>query len=141
MAMITILKFRREFEAFLRYARCRPIEITRHGRRAFVLMSAEQHDWVRAAGRRAYRTTNATTVVINSVRLAEMDANHAALDELLNETRRRASIQHREQQDGVRRAFRRSNAMKYMPRSFQPSARFLALRVCLQVIWTYKLSC
>jgi len=105
MAMITILKFRREFEAFLRYARCRPIEITRHGRRAFVL-SAEQHDWVRAAGRRAYRTTNATTFVINSVRLAEMDANHAALDELLNETRRRASIQHREQQDGVRRAFR-----------------------------------
>src|SRR5258708_2170497 len=96
------------------------IEITRHGRRAFVLMSAEQHDWVRAAGRRAYRTTNATTVVINSVRLAEMDANHAAPDELLNETRRRASIQHREQQDGVRRAFRRSNAMKYMPRSFQP---------------------
>jgi prevent-host-death family protein len=62
----TILKFRREFEAFLRYARCGPIEITRHGRRAFVLMSPEQYDWVRAAGRRAYRTTNATTVVINS---------------------------------------------------------------------------
>jgi len=82
MAMITILKFRREFEAFLRYARCRPIEITRHGRRAFVL-SAEQHDWVRAAGRRAYRTTNATTVVINSVDRTEMDPQHAALDELL----------------------------------------------------------
>jgi hypothetical protein len=30
------------------------------------------------------RTTNATTIVINSVELAEMDANHAALDELPN---------------------------------------------------------
>jgi prevent-host-death family protein len=84
MAMTTILKFRREFEAFLRCARRGPIEITRHGRRAFVLMSAEQYDWVRAAGRRAYRTTNATTVVINSVERAEMDGNHTALDELLN---------------------------------------------------------
>jgi len=80
----TILKFRREIEAFLRYARCGPVEITRHGRRAFVLMSAEQYDWIRAAGRRAYRTTNATTVVVNLVGLAEMDAKHAALDELLN---------------------------------------------------------
>lgn len=71
---VTILKFRREFEAFLRYARCGPIEITGRGQRAFVLMSAEQYAWVRAAGRRAYRTTNATTVVINSVELAEMDA-------------------------------------------------------------------
>jgi prevent-host-death family protein len=51
----TILKFRREIEAFLRYARCGPVEITRHVRRAFVLMSAEQYDWIRAAGRRAYR--------------------------------------------------------------------------------------
>jgi PHD/YefM family antitoxin component YafN of YafNO toxin-antitoxin module len=84
MAMTTILRFLREFEAFLWCARCGPIEITRHGRRAFVLMSAKQYDWVRAAGRRACRTTNAATVVINSVERAEMDANHAALDELLN---------------------------------------------------------
>ena len=32
----------------------------------------------------AYRTNNATTVVINSVARAEMDANHAVLDELLD---------------------------------------------------------
>ena len=83
MAMITILKFRREFEAFLRYARCRPIEITRHGRRAFVLMSAEQYDWIRAAGRRAHRTSSTTTVVINTVERADMDRKHAALDALL----------------------------------------------------------
>jgi hypothetical protein len=57
-----------------------PIEITRHGRHAFVLMSAEQYDRIRvSAGRRAYRTNNATGVVINSGELAEMDASHAAL--------------------------------------------------------------
>jgi hypothetical protein len=44
----------------------------------------KQYDWVRATGRRAYRATNATIVVINSVEPAEMDANHAALDELPN---------------------------------------------------------
>jgi prevent-host-death family protein len=77
MAVTTILKFRREFEALLRYARCGPIEITRDGRRAFVLMSAERYDWVRAAGRRAYRTTNATTVAINSMELAEMGTLHS----------------------------------------------------------------
>lgn len=82
--MTTILKFRRKFEAFPLYARCGLVEITRDGRSAFVLMSAEQYDWIRAAGRRAYRTNNATTIVINSVARAEMDAKHAALDELLN---------------------------------------------------------
>jgi prevent-host-death family protein len=83
MITTTILKFRREFDALLRWARLEPIEITRYGRRAFVLMSTEQYDWIRAAGRRAYRTNNATVIVINSVELAEMDASHAALDELL----------------------------------------------------------
>lgn len=84
MIMTTILKFRGEFDALLRRARLEPIEITYRGRRGSVLMSAEQYDWIRAAGRRAYRTNNATTVVINSVEQAEMDAEHAALDERLN---------------------------------------------------------
>ena len=55
MITTTLLKFRREFDAFQQYARFGPVEITRYGRRAFVLMSAEQYDWIRAAGRRAYR--------------------------------------------------------------------------------------
>jgi prevent-host-death family protein len=83
MTTTTIFKFRREFDAFRRYARCEPVEITRHGRRAFVLMSAEHYDWIRAASRRAHRTSNATTVVINAVERAELDPEHAALDELL----------------------------------------------------------
>jgi hypothetical protein len=42
MAMTMILKFRRKFEAFLLCARCGLVEITRDGRSAFVLVSAEQ---------------------------------------------------------------------------------------------------
>jgi hypothetical protein len=84
MAMTAILKFRHKFEAYLLYARRRLVEITRDGRNAFGLMWAERYDWIRAAGRRAYRTNNATTVVINTVARAKMDAKHAALDELLN---------------------------------------------------------
>jgi len=48
----------------------------RHGRRALVLMSAEHYDWMRAAGQRAHRTRNATTV-------ERLDPEQAALDELL----------------------------------------------------------
>jgi prevent-host-death family protein len=44
MTTTTILNFRREFEAFLRYARSGPIDVTRHDQRSFVLMSAEHYD-------------------------------------------------------------------------------------------------
>jgi len=81
MTTTTLLKFRRGFDVFRRYARWEPVEITRHGRRAFVLMSAEHYDWIRAAGRRARPTSKITTVV--TVERAEMDPEHAALDELL----------------------------------------------------------
>ncbi|HEX9588943.1 MAG TPA: type II toxin-antitoxin system Phd/YefM family antitoxin [Bradyrhizobium sp.] len=46
MTTTTILRFRRKLGAFQQRARCEPIEITRHGRRAFVLMSAEHCDWM-----------------------------------------------------------------------------------------------
>ena len=46
MTTTTILRFRRKLGAFQQRARCEPIEITRHGRRAFVLMSAEHYDWM-----------------------------------------------------------------------------------------------
>ena len=83
MITTTILEFQREFDVMQHYARREPVEITRHGRRAFVLMSAERYDWIRAASRRAHRTSNSTTPVISMVEQAEMDPEHAALDELL----------------------------------------------------------
>ena len=55
MTMTSILKFLRELAAFQQHARCEPVEITRHGRRVFVLLSAEHHDWMRAAAPNASR--------------------------------------------------------------------------------------
>jgi prevent-host-death family protein len=83
MTTTTISNFRREFVTFRQNARREPVEITRHGQRALVLMSAEHYDWIRAAGRRAHRTSNTTAVVINTVKRADMDPEHDALDELL----------------------------------------------------------
>jgi prevent-host-death family protein len=76
-------EFRRKFGEFQHQARREPAEITRHGRREFELMSAEHYDWLTAAAKRATRTVDASEVVIDAVERAEMDAEHAALDELL----------------------------------------------------------
>jgi prevent-host-death family protein len=76
------LEFQRKFGEFQHQAQREPVEITRHGRREFVLLSAEHYDWLTAAARRTYRTVDATQVVIDAVERAEMDADHAALDEL-----------------------------------------------------------
>jgi PHD/YefM family antitoxin component YafN of YafNO toxin-antitoxin module len=83
MTTTTILKFRRGLGAFQQSARCEPVEITRHGRRAFVLMSAEHYDWMQAAGRRTYRTSDTAAVVIDAVKRATMRSEHEQLDELL----------------------------------------------------------
>jgi hypothetical protein len=58
-------------------------ELARHGRREFLLMSAEHYDWLTAAAKCTHRTVDATRVVIDAVDRAEMDPEHATLDELL----------------------------------------------------------
>lgn len=83
MTTTTILKFRRKFGAFQQRAHCAPIEITRHGRRAFVLMSVEHYDWMQAADRRPCRTSDTADVVIDAVKRASMRPEHEPLDELL----------------------------------------------------------
>ena len=60
------------------------MEITRHGRRELVLMSADHYDWLMAAARRSHRTAEASSVVVDAVGRAEMDPEHTALDDLLN---------------------------------------------------------
>ena len=67
----------------LRCPRCEPVDIAHDGRRAFVLMPAEHYDWMQAANRRAHRTSNTTSVVIDTVWRTKMDPEQAALDELL----------------------------------------------------------
>lgn len=83
MAQATALEFQRKFGQFQHQAQREPVEITRHGRRELVLMSAEHYDWLKAAAQRAHRTAGAPEVVITAVENAEMDPEHAALDDLL----------------------------------------------------------
>ena len=68
---------------FQHQAQREPVEITRHGRRELVLMSADHYDWLVAAARRTFRTAEAAPVVIDAVRRAAMDRKHAHLDDLL----------------------------------------------------------
>ena len=83
MAQTTAVEFQRNFGEVQHQARREPVEITRHGRRELVLMSAEHYDWLVAAARRSHRTTEAVSVVIDAVRRAEMGPEHAHIDELL----------------------------------------------------------
>ena len=83
MPTVSSLGFQRNFRRLQHEARREPVEITRHGRREFVLLSAEQYDWLRASAQRSHRTDAATDAVIDAVERAKMDVKHEQLDELL----------------------------------------------------------
>ncbi|WP_353430122.1 type II toxin-antitoxin system prevent-host-death family antitoxin [Paracoccus denitrificans] len=83
MPTVDSVIFHRRPEEFLHQARRGPVEITRHGRREFVLMHADHYDWLRAAAQRRHRTAEAADVVIDAVERAEMDAGFTPLDALL----------------------------------------------------------
>jgi prevent-host-death family protein len=83
MARTTAVEFQRKFGEFQHQAQREPVEITRHGRRELVLMSADHYDWLVAAARRTARTIDAPDMVVDAVRRAEMAPEHAALDKLL----------------------------------------------------------
>ncbi|WP_367197614.1 type II toxin-antitoxin system prevent-host-death family antitoxin [Amorphus sp. 3PC139-8] len=83
MARTTAMEFQRKFGEYQHQAQREPVEITRHGRRELVLMSADHYDWLVAAARRTGRTTEASEVVVDAVRRAEMDPEHAPLDDLM----------------------------------------------------------
>ena len=83
MAQTTAVEFQRKFGEFQHQAQREPVEITRHGRRELVLMSADHYDWLVAAARRTHRTVDAAAVVLDAVRRADMDPEHAGLDDLL----------------------------------------------------------
>ena len=83
MPTVSALEFQRRFSRFQHEAQREPVEITRHGRREFVFLSAAQYDWLQASARRSHRTDTAEDVVIDAVERAEMDAEHKPLDDLL----------------------------------------------------------
>ena len=83
MTKTTAMEFQRKFGAFQHQAQREPLEITRHGRRELVLMSADHYDWLVAAARRTHRTSDAASVIADAVRRAEMAPEHAGLDDLM----------------------------------------------------------
>jgi prevent-host-death family protein len=83
MTRTTAVEFQRKFGEFQHKAQKEPVEITRHGRRELVLMSADHYDWLRAAARRVHRTEDAAPIAIEAVERAEMDSELAHLDELM----------------------------------------------------------
>ena len=83
MAQVTSLEFQRKFGEVQHRALKEPVEITRHGRREFVLLSADQYDWLRAAAQRSHRTEDAPDFIVEAVERAEMDERHRHLDDLM----------------------------------------------------------
>lgn len=83
MIQTTADEFHHNLGQFLHESRGEPVEIIRHGRREFVLMSAEHYDWLKAAAKRTHRTVSVTEGVIAAVEGAEMAPEHSALNDLL----------------------------------------------------------
>ena len=83
MAQVTALEFQRKFGEVQHRALKEPVEITKHGRREFVLLSADQYDWLKAAAQRTHRTEDAPDFILEAVERAEMDIRHSQLDDLM----------------------------------------------------------
>lgn len=80
IAIVDSISFQRSPEEFLHQAPRKPVEITRRGRREFVLMNIEHHDWLRATSLRRHRTAEVADIVIDAVERAEMNAGLMPLD-------------------------------------------------------------
>lgn len=61
MPTTTSLEFQRKFGQYLNESHREPVEITRHGRREFVLMSAAQYDELLSAAQRGGKAVEATS--------------------------------------------------------------------------------
>jgi prevent-host-death family protein len=83
MVRTTAVEFQKKVGEFQHRARNEPVEITRHGRREFVLMSAERYDWLMAAAKRVNRTEDLPETIIDALRRAEMDPRHNHLNKLM----------------------------------------------------------
>jgi prevent-host-death family protein len=83
MAQTTAVEFQRKFGEFQHRALREPVEITRHGRRELILISADHYDWLIAAARRSHRTRDAAAIVIDAVERADIGPEQSHLDELM----------------------------------------------------------
>lgn len=71
MVRATSLEYQRNFGEYQHKAMHEPVEITRHGRREFVLMSAEHYDWLQAAIKRSFRAEETPDFILNAIKRAK----------------------------------------------------------------------
>jgi prevent-host-death family protein len=83
MAQATAQQFQRKFGEYQHRARHEPVEITRHGRRELVLMSAERYDWLMAASKRSHAIEELPDTIVEAVRAAKMSKRHNHLNRLM----------------------------------------------------------
>jgi prevent-host-death family protein len=77
---VTSVEFQRNFGTYQDMAQQEPVEITRHGRPALVLMSAREYGSLMTVKKRAFTTAEAEAEILESIQRAEMDQRHAWLD-------------------------------------------------------------
>lgn len=83
MSQATAQQFQRNFGEYQHQARREPVEITRHGSRELVLMSAERYDWLMAAAKRSHAVEDLPDTIIEAVRSAKMAKRHNHLNKLM----------------------------------------------------------
>ena len=83
MTTMTAREAQRNFGDVVGRAAREPVEITRHGRRHLVVMTAERYDWLMAAAKRSHRTEDLPKTILDAVRRAKVHTRHAHLDKLM----------------------------------------------------------
>lgn len=73
MSQTTAQQFQRKFGEYQHRAGREPVEITRHGRRELVLMSAEHYDWLIAASKRRHAVADLPDTIVDAVCKAKID--------------------------------------------------------------------
>ena len=83
MKRASAAEFQRNFGEYQHEAQHAPVEITRHGRRELVLMSAAHYDWITAKRQRSFRTKDAPDFIVEAVKKAKMHPRHNHLNKLM----------------------------------------------------------
>lgn len=71
MVRATSLEYQRNFGEYGHKAMREPVEITRHGRRELVLMSAEHYDWLWAVSKRTFRVEETPGFILDAIKRAK----------------------------------------------------------------------
>lgn len=84
MAQTTAQKFQRQIGLYQDMALHEPVEITRHGRRHLVLLSAGEYRRLKQRDRRAYAAEDLPAETLRKIAKSGMARRHNKLDRLLD---------------------------------------------------------